>query len=107
MAAICGVATITVSTLSFSMMTLASTAFVFAQFLLTRPLTALAVPRSIHAISLAMAIFSTVLPTWLIAESIVAVSLNEGGVAALRVPQEGIADYPKVADTLVRLIQAD
>jgi len=49
---------------------LASTLFVVAQFLLTRPLAALAVPRSIHAISLAMAVFSTVLPTWLIAESI-------------------------------------
>jgi drug/metabolite transporter (DMT)-like permease len=49
---------------------LASTVFVVAQFLLTRPLAALAVPTSIHAISLAMAIFSTVLPTWLIAESI-------------------------------------
>jgi drug/metabolite transporter (DMT)-like permease len=49
---------------------LASTVFVVAQFLLTRPVSALAVPRSIHAISIAMAIFSTVLPTWLIAESI-------------------------------------
>jgi drug/metabolite transporter (DMT)-like permease len=49
---------------------LASTVFVVAQFVLTRPLAALAVPRSIHAISLAMAVFSTVLPTWLIAESI-------------------------------------
>ncbi|MBI4909396.1 MAG: L-2-hydroxyglutarate oxidase [Acidobacteria bacterium] len=29
---------------------------------------------------------------------------NAGGVAALRVPQEGIVDYPKVAETLVRLI---
>jgi len=49
---------------------LASTVFVVAQFLLTRPLSALAVPGRIHALSLAMAIFSTVLPTWLIAESI-------------------------------------
>jgi len=49
---------------------LASTAFVVTQFLLTRPLAALVVPRSVHAISLAMAVFSTVLPTWLIAESI-------------------------------------
>jgi drug/metabolite transporter (DMT)-like permease len=49
---------------------LASTVFVVAHFLLTRPLAALAVPRPIHAISLAMAVFSTVLPTWLIAESI-------------------------------------
>jgi drug/metabolite transporter (DMT)-like permease len=49
---------------------IASTVFVLTQFLLTRPLSALAVPGSIHAISLAMAVFSTVLPTWLIAESI-------------------------------------
>jgi len=49
---------------------LASTAFVVTQFLLTRRIDALAVPASIHVISLAMAIFSTVLPTWLIAESI-------------------------------------
>jgi drug/metabolite transporter (DMT)-like permease len=49
---------------------LASTVFVVAQFVLTRPLSALAVPGSIHAISIAMAVFSTVLPTWLIAESI-------------------------------------
>ena len=31
---------------------------------------------------------------------------HAGGIAALRVPQEGIVDYPAVADTLVRLIQA-
>jgi drug/metabolite transporter (DMT)-like permease len=49
---------------------LASTVFIVTQFLLTRPLSALAVPASIHAISIAMAIFSTVLPTWLITESI-------------------------------------
>jgi drug/metabolite transporter (DMT)-like permease len=49
---------------------LASSAFVVAQFLLTRPLAALDVPAPVHVISLAMAVFSTVLPTWLIAESI-------------------------------------
>jgi len=49
---------------------LASTVFVVAQFLLTRPISALAVSGRIHALSLAMAVFSTVLPTWLIAESI-------------------------------------
>lgn len=49
---------------------LASTVFIVTQFLLTRPLSALAVPASVHAISIAMAIFSTVLPTWLITESI-------------------------------------
>jgi drug/metabolite transporter (DMT)-like permease len=55
---------------------LASTAFVLAQFLLTRPLAALAVPPSIHAISLAMAVFSTVLPTWLVAEAIRRIGAN-------------------------------
>lgn len=49
---------------------IASTLFVTAQFALTRPLTALAVPMRIHWLSLTMAIFSTVLPTWLIAEAI-------------------------------------
>jgi drug/metabolite transporter (DMT)-like permease len=49
---------------------LASTVFVVAQFLLTRPVAALAVPGRIHVLSIAMAVFSTVLPTWLIAESI-------------------------------------
>ncbi len=49
---------------------LASSVFVFAQFALTRDLGALAVPISIYALSLAMAVFSTVLPTWLVAEAV-------------------------------------
>lgn len=49
---------------------LASSVFVLAQFALVRPVEALAAPASIQALTLAMAIFSTVLPTWLIAESI-------------------------------------
>ena len=49
---------------------LASTAFIVVQFALSRPLSALALPRSIHALSFAMALFCTVLPTWMIAESI-------------------------------------
>ena len=49
---------------------LASSVFVFAQFALTRDLGALAVPNSIYALSLAMAVFSTVLPTWLVAEAV-------------------------------------
>lgn len=31
---------------------------------------------------------------------------HAGGLAALRVPQEGIADYPTVAETLVRIIES-
>jgi len=55
---------------------LASTVFVLAQFALTRPPAALAVPPSIHALSLAMAVFSTVLPTWLVAEAIRRIGAN-------------------------------
>jgi drug/metabolite transporter (DMT)-like permease len=49
---------------------LAAAAFISLQFLLTRPMSALGLPRSIQALALAMALFCTVLPTWMIAESI-------------------------------------
>ena len=49
---------------------LMSTAFILVQFALTRPLAALAAPAPIQWISIAMALFSTVLPTWLAAEAI-------------------------------------
>ncbi len=49
---------------------LVSSAFVLVQFALTRDLALLRVPASIYGLSLAMAVFSTVLPTWLIAEAI-------------------------------------
>jgi drug/metabolite transporter (DMT)-like permease len=55
---------------------LASSVLVLTQFALTRPLAALAVPASIHALALTMAVFSTVLPTWLIAESIKRMGAN-------------------------------
>ena len=53
-----------------SLAMLASTVFVVLQFVATRDLAALRVPASIYALSLAMAVVATVLPTWLIAESI-------------------------------------
>ena len=49
---------------------LVSSVFVLAQFAFTRDLALLRVPTSIYGLSLAMAVFSTVLPTWLIAEAI-------------------------------------
>ncbi len=55
---------------------LASTVFVLLQFVLTRPFAALDVPVSIHALSLAMAVFSTVAPTWMIAEAIRRIGAN-------------------------------
>ena len=59
---------------SFAM--LASTAFVMLQFAATRDLALLRVPVSIYALSLAMAVVSTVLPTWLIAEAIHRIGAN-------------------------------
>jgi drug/metabolite transporter (DMT)-like permease len=55
---------------------LTSALFVFAQFVATRPVSALAVPMRIHLLSLAMAVFSTVLPTYLIAEAIKRIGAN-------------------------------
>ena len=49
---------------------LSSTVFIVLQFALTRPLSALNVPLSIHALTLAMAVLCTVLPTWMIAEAV-------------------------------------
>jgi drug/metabolite transporter (DMT)-like permease len=55
---------------------LASTVFVLLQFVLTRPMAALAAPLRIQLLSLTMAIFSTVLPTFLIAEAIKRIGAN-------------------------------
>jgi drug/metabolite transporter (DMT)-like permease len=55
---------------------LASTGFVLLQFVLTRDFAMLRVPAPIYAISLAMAVFSTVLPTWMIAEAIRRIGAN-------------------------------
>ena len=55
---------------------LISSAFVFAQFLATRPIEALAAPSSIQVLSVAMALFSTVLPTFFIAEAIKRIGAN-------------------------------
>jgi drug/metabolite transporter (DMT)-like permease len=55
---------------------LTSALFVFVQFLATRPVTALSVPVRIHVLSLTMAVFSTVLPTYLIAEAIKRMGAN-------------------------------
>jgi drug/metabolite transporter (DMT)-like permease len=55
---------------------LLSSLFVVTQFAATRPLAALDVTPSIHLVSLAMALFSTVLPTLLIAEAIKRIGAN-------------------------------
>ena len=55
---------------------LASTVFVLLQFALTRPMAALAAPLRIQLLSLTMAILSTVLPTFLVAEAIRRIGAN-------------------------------
>ncbi len=55
---------------------LMSTLFIFTHFLATRPVTTLLVPARIHLLSLTMAVFSTVLPTYLIAEAIKRMGAN-------------------------------
>ena len=55
---------------------LASTVFVLLHFFALRDPALLAVPAKVHALSLAMAIVSTVLPTWLISESIQRIGAN-------------------------------
>jgi drug/metabolite transporter (DMT)-like permease len=59
---------------------LASTAFVLVQFALTRHWSALDVPPRIHLLSLAMAVFSTVVPTWLVAEAIRRIGANSSSL---------------------------
>jgi drug/metabolite transporter (DMT)-like permease len=55
---------------------LTSALFVFLQFAATRPMSALSASLRIHLLSLAMAVFSTVLPTFLIAEAIKCIGAN-------------------------------
>jgi drug/metabolite transporter (DMT)-like permease len=49
---------------------LASTVFITVHFVATRPMSSLRLPLSVHALTFAMAVFCTVLPTWMIAESV-------------------------------------
>ncbi len=59
---------------------LTSAVFVIVQFLLTRPLAALGAPASIQFLSLVMAVFSTVLPTFLVAEAIKRIGANRTSI---------------------------
>ena len=64
--------------ISWAMLT--SAVFVIVQFLLTRPLAALGAPASIQFLSLVMAVFSTVLPTFLVAEAIKRIGANHTSI---------------------------
>ena len=84
---------------------LTSTVFVLAQFVLTRPYTALAAPLSIHALSLLMAIVSTVVPTWLIAEAIRRLGANQTSLVGSLGPVFTIALGAVVLGEAVQAIQ--
>lgn len=55
---------------------LVSTAFVLVQFALLRPLEALDVPLAVHGLVLAMAVVSTFVPVWCVAEALKRVDAN-------------------------------
>ncbi|HTS20777.1 MAG TPA: DMT family transporter [Casimicrobiaceae bacterium] len=63
-----------------SLAMLASTVFVLIQFAATRPLASLAAPMRIQLLSLAMAVFSTVLPTLFVAEAIKRIGANRASL---------------------------
>ncbi|MEP7063613.1 MAG: DMT family transporter [Betaproteobacteria bacterium] len=84
---------------------LASAAFVFVQFALTRPASALDLPWSIHALALAMAVLSTVLPTWLIAEAIRRIGANQSSLVGSLGPIFTIGLGATILDEPTNLLQ--
>jgi drug/metabolite transporter (DMT)-like permease len=84
---------------------LASALFIFTHFLATRPLTALMVPVRIHLLSLTMAVFSTVLPTYLIAEAIKRMGANRTSLLGSLGPLFTIFLGSWLLDEPVHLIQ--
>jgi drug/metabolite transporter (DMT)-like permease len=56
--------------------------FVIAQFLLTRSVAALDLPLPVYAYGFAMAIVSTVLPTWMMAEGIGRIGANQASIVS-------------------------
>ena len=84
---------------------LASTVFVLAQFALTRAASDLAVPLRVHALSLAMAVVSTVVPTWLIAEAISRLGANQTSLVGSLGPVFTIALGAVVLGESVQAVQ--
>jgi drug/metabolite transporter (DMT)-like permease len=59
---------------------LASTVFVLAHFVAARPLSALILPARVHGLSVAMAVFSTALPIFLMAEALQRIGANRASL---------------------------
>ena len=84
---------------------LAATLFVSLHFGLTRPLSALDVPLSIQALALAMAFFCTVLPTWMIAESIRRIGASTSSLVGSLGPMFTIGFGALLLDEPINLLQ--
>jgi len=84
---------------------LASTVFVLVQFIATRPVSCLGAPMRIQLLSLAMAVFSTVLPTYLIAEAIKRIGANRTSLLGSLGPLFTIAFGSWILDEPVHAIQ--
>ena len=84
---------------------LASTAFIVVQFAWTRSMAALQLPASVHAITLAMAMFCTVLPTWMIAESIRRIGASTASLIGSLGPLFTIGFGALLLDEPVNLLQ--
>jgi drug/metabolite transporter (DMT)-like permease len=84
---------------------LASTVFVLVQFVATRPISELEAPLRIQFLSLAMAVFSTVLPTYLIAEAIKRIGANRTSLLGSLGPLFTIAFGFWILDEPVHAIQ--
>jgi drug/metabolite transporter (DMT)-like permease len=63
-----------------SYMMLLATVFVLAQFFAMRPLSALDLPMQIYTYSLCLAIFSTVVPVWMMAEALKRLGANDASM---------------------------
>jgi len=59
---------------------IAATVFVVAHFMITHGPSALAVPREVYWLAIVMAVFSTVLPLWLMAEGLRRIGANQASL---------------------------
>jgi len=84
---------------------LASAFFVLLQFALTRPLSALRLPMSVQAITVAMAVFCTVLPTWMIAEAVRRIGASTSSLIGSLGPLFTIGFGALLLDEPVNLLQ--
>ena len=84
---------------------LASTAMVWAHFLAVQPVSALAVSARVHGIVLAMAVFSTVVPIWMIAEALRRMGANSASIVGTLGPVFTIGLGAMILGESMHLIQ--